>query len=144
SALAEACLGLADADAAGIVMVAESAGLVGATLRRSPALGGSMDAPFGFPEVREWLSFTAERAFPRSLARVAGVVRRDPRSGMRDPGRAIRDAREEMRDAGSEMREVGYVVRDALLRPMGNGAGLEGHFHAAAFTYGPLPRGPLE
>src|SRR5262249_12780114 len=88
SALAEACLGRADAAAAGIVMVAESAGLVGATLRRSPALGGSMDAPFGFPEVREWLSFTAERAFPRSLALVAGVVRRDPRSGMRDPGRA--------------------------------------------------------
>ncbi len=55
-------LELLGADRAGIVVVGEAAGLVGASLRRSPALAG--DAPdFEFPEIRRWLSFTPDRAF---------------------------------------------------------------------------------
>ena len=32
----------------------------------------------------------------------------------------------------------------ALVRPLGNGAGMAGHFHAAAFSYRPLQKGRLE
>jgi hypothetical protein len=79
SDVAEACMEIAGQDGAGVVMVAESAGLVGAALRRSPAFEPSGDVPFGYPQVREWLSFTPERAYPRSLALVAGVVTRTER-----------------------------------------------------------------
>jgi anti-anti-sigma factor len=115
SALAAAALDLSGAGAAGIVMVAESAGLVGAALRRSPALGYPAGSPFRFPEVRQWLSFTPERAYARSLALVVGVVARcaDDRLG-------------------------------PLLRPLGNGARLEGHLHAAVFSYRPLQRGEID
>jgi anti-anti-sigma factor len=74
--LAETALELVAADAAGIVMVAESAGLIGAALRRSPARGPAAGAPFAFPEVREWLSFTPERAHSRSVALAVGIVAR--------------------------------------------------------------------
>ncbi|MDX1384623.1 MAG: STAS domain-containing protein, partial [Thermoanaerobaculia bacterium] len=67
SALARAALELSAADAAALVVVAESAGLVGAALRRSPA--GTEGAPdFSFPRVRRWLSFTAEKAWPGAQA----------------------------------------------------------------------------
>src|SRR5260370_12003750 len=55
----------------GIVIVAESAGLVGAALRRSPAVER---AGFEYPEIRGWLSFSTERLYARSLALVAGVA----------------------------------------------------------------------
>jgi hypothetical protein len=51
-------------------MVAESAGLVGAALRRSPA---AQSASFQYPDIRTWLSFSTERLYARSLALVAGV-----------------------------------------------------------------------
>jgi len=74
--LAETALELVAADAAGIVIVAESAGLIGAALRRSPARGPVAGAPFAFPEIREWLSFTPERAHTRSVALAVGIVAR--------------------------------------------------------------------
>jgi anti-anti-sigma factor len=59
----------------GMAMLAESAGLVGAALRRSPAAVHEGDgAPFQYPEVRKWLSFSIERLYSRSLALVAGVA----------------------------------------------------------------------
>src|SRR5262245_20812988 len=60
--LVSACLELADAPCAGIVMIGEPRGLVGASLRRSPALAAPVDSRLAFPEIREWLSFTAEPA----------------------------------------------------------------------------------
>jgi anti-anti-sigma factor len=115
SELAEVCLQAAGADAAGVVLVAESAGLVGAALRRSPALGGADGGPFGFPGVRDWLTFTAERAFARSLALVVGVAARG--------------------DGGPLA---------PLVRPLGPPPAPAGHFHAAAFSYHPLPKGAIE
>lgn len=115
SELAEACLQIAAADAVGIVMVAESAGLMGAALRRSPALAGSATELFTHPQIREWLSFTPERAYARSLALVVGVATRAPRPGL-----------------------------DPLLRPMGSGTWPAGHFHAAAFSYRPLQKGLID
>ncbi len=61
--LVETCLEIANTDVAGIVIAAESVGLMGAALRRSPALQASEAAPFAHPQIREWLSFTAERAY---------------------------------------------------------------------------------
>jgi len=73
SELVKTCLEIAGTEVAGMVMVAESAGLMGAALRRSPVLGASESAPFVHPRIREWLSFTAERAYSRSLALVSGA-----------------------------------------------------------------------
>jgi hypothetical protein len=113
--LADACLEIAAQDSAGIVMVAESAGLVGAALRRSPALEPTASAPFGYPQVREWLSFTPERAYPRSLALVIGVVTR------------------------TALPELA-----AWLRPLGKQPWPAGHLHGAAFSYRPLQKGSID
>jgi len=114
SALVGAALDLLGAERAGVVVVGEAAGLVGAALRRSPALDG--DPPdLEFPEVRRWISFTADRAFTASQTLIVGVAAR-----------------------------AGAVDGAApFLRRFGAG-GLTGHFHAAAFSQRPLPRGPLE
>jgi hypothetical protein len=97
------------------VMVAESAGLMGAALRRSPARAAAETAPFTFPQIREWLSFTPERVYPRSLALVVGV--------------AVRAEHAEL---------------TRLLRPLGSEAWPAGHFHAAAFSYRPLQKGQVD
>jgi anti-anti-sigma factor len=74
SELATAALDITNAGAAGLVVVAETAGLVGASLRRPPsAVAGEF---FAFPDVRKRITFAAERAFARSLALVVGVVQR--------------------------------------------------------------------
>jgi anti-anti-sigma factor len=108
SDLAACALDLSKSDAAGVVIVAEAAGLVGAALRRSPALQhGDL---FAHPGIRAHLTFTAERAYPRSLTIATGIVSRRPQ---------------------------------VQLRPLGGAPDLHGHFHAAAFTFGPLKKGPI-
>jgi hypothetical protein len=52
-------------------MIAESGGLVGAALRRSPA---AETTSFQYPDIRAWLSFSTERLYARSLALVTGVA----------------------------------------------------------------------
>jgi len=111
----EACLAIAEADAVGMVIIAESAGLMGAALRRSPAVAAVEGAPFAYPQIREWLSFTPERAYARSLAVVVGVAVRADQPAL-----------------------------SPLLRPLGNTAWPAGHFHAVAFSYRPLPKGRIE
>ncbi|HYM05963.1 MAG TPA: STAS domain-containing protein [Terriglobales bacterium] len=116
SELVRTGLEVSGAPAIGMVMVVESAGLVGAALRRSPAAAtGVNDAPFKYPEVRSWLSFSTERLYPRSLALISGVA------------------------AGSECAPLA-----PLLRPLRAEAGLLGHFHAAAFSYRPLQKGSID
>ena len=76
SQLATACLSLADASVIGLVIVAETAGMIGASLRRSPAeplAGGDF---FAHPALRTRLTFTAERAFARTVSLSAGLVAR--------------------------------------------------------------------
>src|SRR5262249_4709477 len=74
---------IARSEIIGVVIVAETAGLLGVSLRRSPAVekdSGNGTAPFAFPAVREWLSYSAERTHQRSLALVTGIaVARDLR-----------------------------------------------------------------
>jgi anti-anti-sigma factor len=113
--LAAECLFASGHVASGMVIVGETAGLVGAALRKSP-VGGEGDF-FDFPEVRSRLSYTPEHAWERSVAVVAGI-------------------------AALQVPEwlSGY------LRPMvtSGASGLYGHFHAAAFSFRPLPGGRLE
>ena len=71
--VAAVCLELSRGEAAAIVMLAETTGLIGAALRQSP-FETETDDLFDFPGVRARLTFTAERAFRGSLALVAGVV----------------------------------------------------------------------
>lgn len=121
SSLVEQCLVLVEADAIALVAVAESAGLVGASLRRSPATalvsssGADQADLFTHPGVREWLSFSPERVYSRSLALVVGVAARAPLSQ-----KAVKLA--------------------PLLRPLDREAKVLGHFHAAPFSYAPLKK----
>ena len=79
------------------------------------AAAGASDAPFKYPEIRSWLSFSTERLYSRSLALISGVA------------------------ASSECAPLA-----PLLRPMGTGAWPTGHFHAAAFSYRPLQKGIID
>jgi anti-anti-sigma factor len=115
SELAATALDLAAADVVGVVMVAESAGLMGVTLRRSPAAADAGTEPFAFPAIRDWLSFAPERAHARGLALVVGVVARSVDAPL-----------------------------GPLLRSLGKAPAPAGHFHAAAFSYRPLQKGYVE
>jgi hypothetical protein len=113
SQLVENCVQFSGHDSIGMIMAAETTGLVGAALRRSPCVPTSVK-PLAFPEVRSWLSFTAEPAYRNSSALVVGVA------GRGDAGRL-----------------------SPLVRPL-IGGGCWGHFHAAAFSYRPLPKGSID
>jgi anti-anti-sigma factor len=113
SQLIGAAFSLCGAPLMGMVLIAESDGLVGARLRRPPVEQDST-SPFAFPGVRDWISLTTERAYPRTLTLVAGIAAK-----------------------GDDPRLAPY------LRPLGGGTDLLGHFHAAALSYRALPGGLL-
>jgi anti-anti-sigma factor len=117
SLLLESCLDLSDTQQIGIVVIAESAGLIGAALRRSPVVAASEPSVFEFPQIRDWLSFTAERAYTKSVVLLAGI-------GVRGSAGALAP----------------------VIRPLPNSSGfpVAGHFHAAAFSYRPVQRGQIE
>jgi len=73
--IAATALEIAGTTAAVIVAITETAGLVGATLRQSPASASTDN--FNFPQIRDWLSFTSERAFRDSTSLLVGLVARD-------------------------------------------------------------------
>ena len=110
-----ACMDAVKSPAVGIVMVAESAGIFGASLKRSPA-GENGRSLFRFPEIRQWLSFSPIRGYNRSVAVVTGVATQSPAPAALAP----------------------------LLRPVNADSRLLGHFHAAAFGYHPLRKGFVE
>ena len=105
-------LEVTNAPVIGLAMIAESGGLVGAALRRSPA---AESASFKYPEIREWLSFSTERLYARSLALVTGIA-----------------------SSSASGRLASF------LRPLGAGTDFFGHFHAAAFSYHPLQKGEID
>ncbi len=115
SRLVDGCFEAASSDTLGVVIVAEAAGLVGAALRRSPAERIETGGFFAHPGLRTRLSFTTERAFPRSLMLAAGVVTRDSR---------------------------GPLNANPQLRPFGHDRAA--HFHAAAFRFRPLQKGAID
>lgn len=111
--LIEAALENLQTPAAGFAILAESASVIGATLRQSPALAGGK-SPWVFPGVRDWLSFTTERTDEREVVLILGFAVREP--------------------AGQA---------EAFFRKIGPGTTAQGHFHAAVFPYRPLPKGNL-
>lgn len=96
------------------VMLAESAGLLGAVLKHSP-LGGTAGTIFDHPDVVDWISFAAERVHRRALTLSVGIV------------------------AGEAGREI-----PSFLRPLGGGSELFGHIHTVALSYRTLPEGLLQ
>ena len=96
----------------GIVIVAESAGLVGASLKKSPVTGSNPS--FDFPKVRDWLNFTPERVYDRTLCVAVGFISKNVSSGL-----------------------------SSVLRPLAAESNLLGHLHAAVFPYRPLQRGDI-
>jgi hypothetical protein len=113
SNLVEGALDISGVNAAGFAILTETAGLVGAALRRSP---GRADASsrFAFPGVRDWISFTTERTTERNLALIVGIAVRDPLPQVKP-----------------------------FVRLLAQNAGVHGHFHAAVFPYRPVQRGEL-
>jgi anti-anti-sigma regulatory factor len=114
SELATIALDAAGRRVAGLVIAGETAGLCGARLRRSPAHGAA-PVRFEVPSVTEWLSFAPERTWSMTTTLIAGVVARAPKGPLA-----------------------------AHLRPLGGPGDLHGHFHAAVFSYHPLPQRTVE
>jgi anti-anti-sigma factor len=73
--------------------------------------GGDAPVAFDLPEIRDWLSFAPERTHAATTALIVGVVARAPEGPLA-----------------------------AHLRPIGITGRLFAHFHAAVFSYRPLPR----
>src|SRR5262245_22283222 len=74
SALMRACLDIAAVPAIGVVILAETVGLVGAALRCTPAEPPADGDFFAHPGVRSRLAFTAEPAFTRGVTLAGGVA----------------------------------------------------------------------
>jgi len=115
--LVESCLELTKYEQIGIVIIAESASLVGAALRRSPVAAQIQQSAFEFPQIRDWLSFTSERAYANRVAFVTGIATRE------NPD------------------DLSAVVRPF---PKPSGVAFAGHFHAAAFSYRPIQKGQID
>jgi hypothetical protein len=94
-----------------MVVVAETAGLVGADLRRTAGAPSGSSLTFGSPGVTEWLSFTPEPAYQGTTAIIVGVVARRPSRRLAE-----------------------------FLRPVANRPDTFGHFHAVVFPYRPVPQ----
>jgi anti-anti-sigma factor len=110
SELASVALQAAGGRIAGLVVVGETAGVCGVKLRRSPG-GDRSPQRFEVPAVRDWLSFAPERTHAMTTTVIAGVVSSSAK-----------------------------VPCAAHLRPHGQTERLFGHFHAAVFSYHPLPQ----
>jgi anti-anti-sigma factor len=117
SELAALALEITQSPAACVVIIGESAGLIGASLRRSPAMRAAGEDPLAFPAVRTWLSMTSEPVHVGASIVACGVI---ARSGA-----------------------LAQPVTD-LLRPLATSPELVGHLHAAVFRYRPLQRGLLD
>lgn len=117
STVVQACLDAVGGGAVGLVMVAETAALIGAALQKTPGRAAADQAGglFAFPEIRDWLSFTAEAALANTTSLIVGAAT-DAARGANRP----------------------------LLKPLVRSGALLGHFHAAAFPYRPLRKGRVE
>jgi anti-anti-sigma factor len=110
SELAQVALEGVSSQTAGVVMVAETTGLVGAWLRRSPGIV-LFSINLDVQGTRDWLGTTPQPIHQGTTVLVVGVVSRRP-----DPALAPH------------------------LRPVAPGTDLLGHFHAVVFNYRPVPQ----
>jgi anti-anti-sigma factor len=117
SKLAQAALMQGGTDTVGVLLIGETAGLVGAALRRSPVGLPDVVDVFEHTQARDWISLTSEPEHARSTALVVGVATR-----------------------GTSPALAPFV------RPLSDSGPpeLQGHFHAAVVPYRALPRGSFE
>lgn len=107
-----------DTVAAAFVILADCAGLVGAQIRRTPEAVAAADASrFQVPEVRDWLSYGAERLHRHNLTLIAGIAT----TGELDPASPLRP----------------------FVRRLDRDGTCSGHFHSAVFPYRPLKKRTL-
>ncbi|MDD2706706.1 MAG: STAS domain-containing protein [Verrucomicrobiae bacterium] len=97
-----------------VVILAETAGLIGACLKKAPDQSLPPDAFFEHPSIRRRISFTPERQHARSLALAGGVI---------------------MKDAPGQWAD--------FVRPLDSEETRFGHFHAMVLPGRPLPAGAL-
>lgn len=116
SELVDTLLHISSAVAVAFVVLAETAGLVGAALRRSPV---GTPLAHELPAVRDWLSFTTERTSEKSLCLLVGIA-----------GRTMPD-------------EAAAFLRPLKTESSKEEPPVMAHVHAAAFPYRPVPRGEL-
>lgn len=110
--LAEVCVEMCGGQAAALAAVAEMSGVVGTSLRRSPArLPPGFGEDTGAAKLRDWISFTPEPAHQGSTALIVGVATR---------------------------RAEGPLA--GQLRPLNSKGDLFGHLHAVVFPYSPVPQ----
>ncbi len=102
----------------GFAMVAETQHLIGVSLIRQP--DPERGVRFDFPEIRDNLLFTAEPAWPRSLALVVGFA---------------------TPSAGETPALLAPLLRPIC--PPSSPLSYQVHIHAAAFPYQPLPKGQI-
>ncbi|HUL70962.1 MAG TPA: STAS domain-containing protein [Gemmatimonadales bacterium] len=112
SELASLCLETVGGATAGMVVATETAGLVGAALRRPPSASPKPVLTFE-PSVSDWLSFTPEPTYQNMTALLVGVVSNDPPPAL-EP----------------YLRPLGGIIKSKI----------KGHFHAVVFPYEPLPQ----
>jgi len=111
SELVTSMLDLSSTPAIAFAALAETTCVIGTSLLKSPALG---PLPNKVPAMREWLSFTTERASKKSLALLMGIAGRHVPEGV-----------------------------EPFLRPLCPQAPIRAHIHAAVFNYQPVQRGEL-
>ncbi len=130
-----ACMDSIKAPAAGIVMVAESAGMLGASLKRSPTEAGAL---FQYPEIRQWISFSPVRSHSRSVAIVAGVAAQAPAPA--PLASLLRPIKPEAALLGHfhaaafgyHPLRKGYVEQEELVKRLFETGGLQGVLHLLA------------
>lgn len=116
SELIDSLIHVSATGAIAFVVLAEAAGLVGASLRKSPV---GHPLVHDLPAVRDWLAFTTERTSEKSLCLLVGV-------------------------AGRKMpEEAAAFLRPLSMESTSSESPVMAHIHAAAFPYRPVPRGEL-
>lgn len=99
-----------------LLMIAEAAGLVGASLSQSPVAPMVEHQPFlSFPVIRDQVNFPSEQTHHGMLSVTTGVF--------------------------SPIKED---WRNSFLRPMEKEGKLMGHFHSAVFSYHPLKKQAID
>jgi len=97
---------------AGLVILAETSGLVCASLKKSPLLSPSREAFYKFPGIRDNFHITTEPEYDGMLTLITGIVTRQKENQF-----------------------------NKFTKSLGAGTGLWGHLHAAVFSYSPLKKG---
>ncbi|MBP7654082.1 STAS domain-containing protein, partial [Candidatus Dependentiae bacterium] len=105
-----------ESDITGVVLIAETTGMVGVSLRKSPVISMSeTNTIFQYPQIRQNLNFTVEPAFNRCLTITLGI--------------AVKQ---------------NNMTLNSFVRKLSDNCGINGHFHSLIFTYQPLSKGKIE